>query len=243
MKNQAITKHLQLPFQFDIKKLQTELAAILTSDWTPHFNTGGYTGNWNSIALYAQNGEASNISAMSTNIDIPLTETPILKKATYLKSVIQTFKTKLLSVRLLRLEVGAYIKPHRDYNGGYEDNIFRIHIPIITNPEVKFVLDNERLEMKEGQCWYTNVNYIHSVANDGRHDRVHLVIDGERNIWSDNLFFSLAPKESFFPKQAEPAYSLEVMEQMLFELKSMNSDGAILLVKDLESKIKTLKNA
>jgi len=242
METQQITKNLQLPFQFDIKKLQEELAVMLKSDWTPHFNTGGYTGNWNSIALYAQNGDTANIYAMS-NSDVPITETPILKNAQYFKEVIQTFKTKLLSVRLLKLEVGAYIKPHRDYNCGYEDDIFRIHIPIITNPKVNFILDEERLEMREGQCWYTNVNYTHSVANNGTSDRIHLVIDGERNAWSDKLFFSLAPQESFFPKQEEPTYSLEVMEEMLVGLKSMNSDGAALLVKDLESKIKILRDS
>jgi len=241
MEHQQITKHLQLPFQFDIKKLKEELKVILKSEWTPHFNSGGYTGNWNSIALYAPNGDAANIFAMS-NSNIPLTETPVLKNAKYFKEVIQSFKTKLLSVRLLKLEVGAYIKPHRDYNSGYEDNMFRIHIPIITNAGVDFILDDIRLEMREGQCWYTNVNFIHSVANNGTSDRIHLVIDGERNEWSDNLFFSLAPQESFFPKQEEPTYSIPVMEQMLFELKSMNSEGAVRLIKDLESKIKNLRD-
>lgn len=240
MENQQITKHLQLPFQFNIKKLQEELAVILKSNWIPHFNKNGYTGNWNSIALYAQNGDAANIYAMP-NSDIPLTETPIIKNSKYLRAVVQTFKVPLLSVRLLKLEIGAYIKPHRDYNCGYEDNIFRIHIPIVTNSEVDFMLDNVRLEMREGQCWYTNVNYIHSVANNGTSDRIHLVIDGERNSWSDDLFFSLAPRESFFPKVEEPTYSLEVMEQMLVELEAMNTEGSLALIKDLASKIEKLK--
>ena len=242
MKDQPLTKFLQLPFQFDVKKLQKELAVILQSNWIPHFNSGGYTGNWNSIALYSQTGESTKIFALP-NIDGPLKETPILQTSLYLKEVIQTFKTNLYSVRLLRLEIGAYIKPHRDYNCGYEDNIFRIHIPIITNPEVEFILDDERLEMLEGQCWYTNVNYIHSVANKGNRDRIHLVIDGKRNSWSDDLFFSLAPKESFFPKQEPKSHSLEVMEKMLVGLRSMNTEGAERMVKDLELKIKTLKDS
>ncbi len=242
MKDQLLTKFLQLPFQFDVKKLQKELAGILQSNWTPHFNHGGYTGNWNSIALYSQTGKSTNIFAMP-NVDGPLKETSILKSTPYIKEVIQTFKTPLYSVRLLRLEVGAYIKPHRDYNCGYEDNIFRIHIPIITNPEVEFILDDKRLEMLEGQCWYTNVNYIHSVANKGTKDRIHLVIDGKRNSWSDDLFFSLAPRESFFPKQEPNSQSLEVMEQMLIGLRSMKTEGAELLVKELELKIKIQKGS
>ena len=121
--------------------------------------------------------------------------------------------------------------------------MFRIHIPIISNLKVDFILDEERLEMAEGQCWYTNVNFIHSVSNNGTSDRIHLVIDCERNDWSDNLFFSLAPKESFFPESKEPSYSLDVMKQMLVGLKSMNTERANLLIKDLESKIKSLKDS
>lgn len=241
MEKQKTTKYLQLPYQFDVEKLQAEIKTIFKPEWIPHFNTNGYSGNWNSIALYAQNGDPTNIYAMS-NTDDPLMETPIIKNCEYLRTVIQFFKTKLLSVRLLKLEVGAFIKPHRDYNCGYEDDIFRIHIPIFTNTEVEFILDDHRLNMLEGQCWYTNVNFIHSVANKGTTDRIHLVIDGERNNWSDDLFFSLAPKDSFFQKQDEPTYSTEVMEQMLVGLRSINTEGAVLLIKDLESKINSLKN-
>lgn len=227
------TTHLQLPFQFDVSKLQSELKSILKTKWIPHFNKDGYDGKWNSIALYAKDGDPSNIFATDGD---HLKETTILNNSPYFKEVINQFKCPLLSVRLLKLEKGAFIKPHRDYKLGYEDDNFRLHIPIITNKDVDFVLDGLKLEMKEGECWYTNVNYIHSVSNKGKSDRIHLVIDGKRNSWSDDLFFSLAPKESFFPEQ-KSSYSLETMKGIIEELKLINTEGALETIQELQSKM------
>ena len=203
----------------------------------PHFNKDGYSGEWNSLALYSVNGSVSNILAHN---DGRLQETPILKNSAYLKEVISYFKCPILSARLLKLGKGAFIKPHRDYKLGYEDGNFRIHVPIITNPQVEFMLDSERLDMLEGECWYTNVNYIHSVANRGPSGRVHLVVDYQRNDWSDQLFFSLASKERFFQKP-EQGYSPEVMLQMIEQLKSMDTEGARNAIAELQRKIKEIK--
>lgn len=229
-------RHLKLPFECNVKELQIELEAILQQKWIPHFNTEGYEGNWKSIALYAPQGDAANILAHNSE---SLQETAALKGSPYLRHIIGQFKCPLLSVRLLKLDRGAYIKPHRDYQLGYEDGTFRIHIPIITNPQVAFILDGERLDMKVGECWYTNVNFVHAVANDGDCDRIHLVLDGERNAWSDELFFSLAPKESFFPTSTNN-YSLATIQQMLQELEGMETEGAKQLIIELQNKIKEL---
>lgn len=233
---QKKTRFLQLPFLFDEKKLVQDLSLIYNKKWVPHFNTSGYTGDWKAISLYAENGKETNIFAFS-NSDAKLLETPLLKKCLYFKKVIKSFKSPILSARLLRLGVGAEIKPHRDHELGYENDNFRLHIPIITNKEVKFILDETNLKMLPGQCWYTNVNYIHSVRNEGKSDRVHLVIDFERNEWSDNLFFSLAPKNSFKAQNPAENYSPEKIKMMIAELKNINTPTADQLIKDLEIKL------
>ncbi|MFT4533832.1 MAG: quercetin dioxygenase-like cupin family protein [Saprospiraceae bacterium] len=227
---------LKLPFQFNEEKLKRDLETLLASKWKPHFNQRVYECNWNSIALYAVGGDQSNIFAAG---DKEIKETSLLHDVRYIKEVIDQFKCPLLSVRLLKLEKGAYIKPHRDYNLGYEDCNFRIHIPIVTNPDVNFTLDGERIEMKIGECWYTNVNYVHSVSNEGSTDRIHLVIDCERNEWTDKIFFSLAPRDSFLPN-TEEEYSLETMKSIRNELLLMSADGAIEAIKDIDNKIEVL---
>lgn len=218
--------HLKLPFQFEEKKLVHDLNQISSIEWTPIHYTQNYNGEWNSLALYAPDGDANN--TFTDNFSIPLKPTPALEDCLYLKEVIGQFKSKLLSVRLLRLMPGSEIKPHTDFQLGYENNNFRVHIPITTNNQISFILNNQQLHMIPGDCWYTNVNFTHSVSNHGKTDRVHLVIDLERNAWSDELFFSLAPKESF--ALSDNVYSKEVLIQMISELEMNNSPAAKELV-------------
>jgi quercetin dioxygenase-like cupin family protein len=64
----------------------------------------------------------------------------------------------------------------------------RIHIPVQTNPDVKFVVDGRALPLKEGEAWYINFNLPHRIYNGGATDRVHLVIDCRLNAWLDAMF-------------------------------------------------------
>jgi aspartyl/asparaginyl beta-hydroxylase (cupin superfamily) len=93
-------------------------------------------------------------------------------------------------VRFLRLAAGSIIREHRDYDLGYDEGQVRLHIPIITNPAVDFFLDAQRIEMKEGECWYLDLSLPHWVENRGLTDRVHLVIDCEVNEWIRELLAS-----------------------------------------------------
>ena len=235
----APTKYLQFPFQFDAKRLVNDLNIALQSDWVEHYNKKDYEGEWTSIALYSSNGDSKNIFALPIE-NQALQETEILQKCLYFKEVLAHFECPLLSVRLLRLNAGAVIKPHRDYNLGYEDGQFRIHVPIVTHPNIEFMLGGQRLDMKAGSCWYTNVNYVHSVANKGTIDRVHLVFDGERNEWSDQLFFSLAPEESFLPPPP-PAPSKEELKRMIEELQQQGNEAAKELIRQYQEQISKIQ--
>lgn len=232
---QTKTKYLKLPFYFNEEKLLDDLGIIYNKNWTPHFNTAGYNGDWKAISLYAENGKDSNIFAFS-NSNSPVLETSILKECYYFKEIINSFKCSVLSARLLRLGVGAEIKPHRDHELGYENNNFRIHIPITTNKDVQFILDENNITMLPGECFYTNVNYVHSVSNKGKTDRVHLVLDFERNEWTDKLFFSLAPKESFEPEILENN-SPEEIKMMIEQLKHIDAPATKQLISDLKLKL------
>lgn len=236
MSKKEITKYLKFPMQFDEQRLTEDLSKVMTGQWIPHFNTGGYTGNWNAVSLYAKDGNEQNIFAHQQE-NTTISETPLMKECPYFREVLDSFKFPILSVRLLRLEVGAEIKPHTDHELGYEDGQFRLHIPIVTNPDVEFILDGERLVMLPGECWYTNVNLVHSVANRGTIDRVHLVIDGERNAWTDELFFSLAP-ESSFEADTEEELDDETIIRMLEELKSNPEMAGHPVIEQLERRLK-----
>jgi hypothetical protein len=88
--------------------------------------------------------------------------------------------------------VGSVIKEHRDHELGFDDGEVRLHIPVITNPQVEFMLNQVRVVMNEGECWYLNVNQPHRVANHGMVDRIHLVIDCVVNDWLRELMLATA---------------------------------------------------
>lgn len=234
MKQKGIIKYLKFPLQFDAGLMLRELQAIIEQQWIPHFNSGGYEGNWNVLSLYGVGGKADTIFVPLTN-DLELEETALLQDCLYVREVIASFQFPKIAVRLMRLEVGAVIKPHRDHELGYEDGHFRLHIPIVTNPGVHFILDGVELTMRAGECWYTNVNYEHSVVNEGTEDRIHLVIDGVRNEWSDQLFFAEADPTQFVAPKAvmNPATIQRVIE----ELKRQDNTDNNALIAELEKQL------
>lgn len=240
MSNETITKHIRFSIRFDVERLTQDLSRVLESNWVPHFNTGGYTGNWKAIPLYAKDGDAGNIFVPMEDETTVLKETDVMKDCAYFREVVQYFQFPILSVRLLRLEVGAEIKPHKDHKLGYEDDQFRLHIPIVTNPEVSFILDGERLNMQPGECWYANVNFEHSVANHGTIDRVHLVIDGIRNAWSDAFFFAEVPKESLDIQHTE-SHSAGTLQRIIEELESHPETANQELIATLKAQLKEME--
>lgn len=78
---------------------------------------------------------------------------------------------------LIKLPKGNSIPRHYD-KGKHFIECNRIHIPIITNAECIFEIDNERRNLKVGEVWEINNNAKpHAVFNNGDSDRVHLLLD------------------------------------------------------------------
>jgi hypothetical protein len=226
-----LIRSITFPFTFDTDRLKTDLQKIMSKNWTDHYNKNDYEGSWTSIALMSIGGKSDHIYAFNPNSE-EVINTEILNSCGYFKEILEGFLFEKTSVRLLRLAVGAEIKPHSDHCLGYEDGCFRLHIPIITNSEVEFILDGTRLIMNEGECWYIDANFIHSVANRGTADRIHLVIDGIRNEWTDDLFFKHANQEQFI--KPIPEISPEQKKQMIEELERMNNPALQEIIQNLK---------
>ena len=78
---------------------------------------------------------------------------------------------------LINLPKKERISPHYDV-GEYFSKRSRIHIPITTNKDCIFQIDEELKNMKEGEIWEINNNEKkHSVENNGLEDRIHLLVD------------------------------------------------------------------
>jgi hypothetical protein len=93
----------------------------------------------------------------------------------------------LKSVRLLRLAPGSVIREHSDFDLGEELGEVRLHVPVVTNPNVEFYLAGKRVAMEAGECWYLDLSLPHRVQNRGASERVHLVVDCVLNDWLRHL--------------------------------------------------------
>jgi hypothetical protein len=221
----------QLPVSFLIDKLQKDLVICENDLWTPHFNTNRYQGNWTSISLRSQSGLENDIISFANKEYI---NTSLLDRCHYFKEIMDWFQCEKEAVRLLRLDPQSEIKEHTDNDTSYEDGFFRIHIPIITNPDVLFYVDKKLVPMKMGECWYANFQLPHSVENRSYKPRIHLTLDCIRNNWSDELFASMGFEIN--KMQKENQYSDEMKQQIIAELSRNPSEATAKIIADLQAK-------
>ena len=147
---------------------------------------------WKTVALYSVDGRTDEDALRWAGWDANYQPTPILERCPYFQEVIAGFQCPIFRVRLSRLAAGTSINPHRDKGDTWAIGKIRLHIPIVTNEDVWFFIDDQRVIMREGELWYADVSPLHSVNNRSDQDRVHLMLDVGVNDWLRKEF----PKES-----------------------------------------------
>jgi len=172
----------KLTLSFDPAPIQNEVDVLAKSDWTAHFNTGYFSGDWSGIALRSKGGRENQLYDDVASPDEPV-DTPVLDRLPHVRGLLEKIQCPLKSARLLKLGPAAIIREHRDYSLGYEEGLLRVHFPIRTNQAVEFWLDGEEIKMTEGECWYLDLSLPHRVKNGGSQDRIHLVVDCGINDW------------------------------------------------------------
>jgi hypothetical protein len=83
-------------------------------------------------------------------------------------TVIRAMAAKLLA--------GGKITPHMDVHPSFHCG-HRIHIPITTNPRVRFMIDGRPYQFKVGEAYEINNQKTHSVMNKGTDDRITFIFD------------------------------------------------------------------
>jgi len=79
--------------------------------------------------------------------------------------------------RLIQLKPGSTIDKHTDAVTKNQ-YAFRVHIPILTNPECVFwIKDDREYHLEPGYLFLFNVNSCHAVFNRGETSRWHIVSD------------------------------------------------------------------
>lgn len=83
-------------------------------------------------------------------------------------TVIRAMAAKLLS--------GGKITPHVDQHPSFHMG-HRIHVPITTNPRVRFMIGGQPHQLKPGEAYEINNQRMHSVMNKGKEDRITFIFD------------------------------------------------------------------
>jgi hypothetical protein len=79
-------------------------------------------------------------------------------------------------VMLARMAPGGEIEPHRDTNPAAQWP-HKIHVPLLTNPDVTFFVDDVAYHFAEGEAVEVNNMTTHAVTNRGTTDRIHLIFE------------------------------------------------------------------
>ena len=173
-----IPDRIKLGVDFCPRSLQADLACLDESDWIDNFVTRNFEGQSRILPLRGPQGAEHPIRmAYSDPTCTSFEDTPFLRKCSYFRSVIESFPFEVYSGRLMSLEPGSRIIEHSDYNLAFEDGAVRLHVPIRTNRQMEFFVNQSRVTMNEGECWYLRLSDPHSAYNGGNESRVHMVID------------------------------------------------------------------
>jgi hypothetical protein len=103
-----------------------------------------------------------------SNVALPLMNDIISRLYPPGGTVIRAMAAKLLA--------GKVIKPHVDRHQSFHKG-HRIHVPITTNPRVRFMIDGQPHQLKVGQAYELNNQKKHSVMNKGSEDRITFIFD------------------------------------------------------------------
>jgi hypothetical protein len=235
-----IIKYLKLPLYFDAGLLQQEVNALSAPQWLPHYQVKHYVGEWSAIPLRSIGGKADDVIISPTD-NRDYRNTVFLDNSPYLQKVLQTFQCPLQAVRLLKLNAGSIIKEHRDAELNFENGEIRLHIPVLTHPDVEFFLDKERLTLQVGECWYMNFNLLHAINNNSPVNRVHLVIDAVVNDWVTAIFNS---PDIIIKKESEDLSKVlddATKKKMIIQFREMNTAFSNQMADELEAEMLSRK--
>jgi hypothetical protein len=165
----------QLPVLFDAARLQAEVATLPDAAWAPH--PDGIPGN-SAVRLITAGG------AETDGHRGQMRPTRWLEAMPYLRQVLAGFGVVWSRSRLMRLAPGVGVPEHADINHHWHTRV-RLHIPVVTQPAVRFHCDGRAVHMASGEAWIFDNWRRHRVENRATADRIHLVADtsGTASFW------------------------------------------------------------
>ncbi|MBI3792946.1 MAG: aspartyl/asparaginyl beta-hydroxylase domain-containing protein [Gemmatimonadetes bacterium] len=172
----------RLALRFEAAPLAEALAAVPEAAWQRHAGPF-HDGAWEAVALWAPRGDPRE----QTSRGGAFAATPLLARLPAVQHVLEALPAERNRVRLMRLRPGGRILRHSDPLHTIDPRLVRLHVPLATNPDVHFRVNDRRVIMREGETWHVDVRFPHEVENRGDTVRVHLVIDLVRDTALDAM--------------------------------------------------------
>lgn len=178
---------IQLDRSFDVDRLRADLEATTRFGKVAQF--GSYhSGDWTGLSLRSEGGDHGTTSTGLFPSGEPFEYTAVVRDTPYFRELLESFACPQRSVRLLHLSAGGRIETHVDSPLTFQHGILRLHIPIVTHPDVEFVIGGHRCAWRPGELWWGDFSQPHHVYNHSPINRVHLVMDVEINDYVLGLF-------------------------------------------------------
>ena len=188
--------------EIDASKIRQELSQV-EMDYTKHYSNYNKKGAWSAISLRGYRPDPSFIakpvemskkwkSENDTWEEWECEDTPLREQFPYVNEILSKIPTdRIERVRFMSLAPGGgELSRHTDqvdpYLGVTDGKMMRLHIPVITNPNMEFTswsMHGEKnvVNMSEGELWYLDIRKPHMAVNNGEETRIHLVVDIEAN--------------------------------------------------------------
>lgn len=240
---QFATPFVRLPFKLDVEQLQSEVSSLMKMDWLEH--PQDFAGNL-TLPLVSVNGQYNHDLAISGQM-LP---TPALHLCPYIRQIMASLQVPISRTRLMLLAPSAEVSKHFDAGYHWYRRV-RIHIPVLTHPDVIFGCADQEIHMQEGEAWCFDHRKWHWVKNNSSYPRVHLVIDTKG---TPDFFSYFSPRKSSACNErynVRKAKSFQ-LEPYCFEVLAPNEFACLLdnIIEQFEDhnepqiilNLKTLKN-
>lgn len=168
---------VRLALRVDADRLAADLGRVPASAWRPH--PEGAPGNV-ALPLVAAQGDAADDATTG-----PMRPTPALALLPYHHAVLAALGAPIGRTRLMAIQGEGQLAQHADTNRYWQDHL-RVHIPVVTDPSVRFSCDGEDVHMAAGEVWIFDTWRRHGVVNPAGTTRTHLVVDtvGSAALWA-----------------------------------------------------------
>lgn len=198
----------------DMEAAKAEALALAPAAWQTHFNNAYHNGGWQAIALRESRLAAINIAPGEHALE-SFHDNALLASCPAIAQLIAHIPCSKKSIRLLRLNVGGIIHEHVDAGVTLASGEARLHFVLQTDENTHFFVDQKRVPMRAGECWFVDVSRPHRVANQGVNDRIHLVIDC---VVDARLLAWIAAGDGgeAYPEEASPQAMFERFKNMVF---------------------------